>query len=178
MVDLDTTLSLRKPEVQVIVDREAASDLGIPVGTIADTLRDPRRRHAGLEVPRRRRAVRRLAPRPARATGDSTKDLYDLTLPSPTAGLVKLTEPGRSSSDERGPTEIERLSRAADRDRAGQPRGRSRWARPSTAPRRSSKEMNLPPQYSATSSPARPRRWPRRATTSWSPSASRSSSCT
>ena len=39
MVDLDTTLSLRKPEVQVIVDREAASDLGIPVGTIADTLR-------------------------------------------------------------------------------------------------------------------------------------------
>ena len=39
LVDLDTTLSLRKPEVQVIVDREAASDLGIPVGDIADTLR-------------------------------------------------------------------------------------------------------------------------------------------
>ena len=39
MTDLDTTLSLRKPEVQVVVDREAASDLGIPVGTIADTLR-------------------------------------------------------------------------------------------------------------------------------------------
>ncbi len=39
LVDLDTTLSLRKPEVQVVVDREAASDLGVPVGTIADTLR-------------------------------------------------------------------------------------------------------------------------------------------
>ena len=39
LADLDTTLSLRKPEVQVAVDREAASDLGIPVGTIADTLR-------------------------------------------------------------------------------------------------------------------------------------------
>ena len=39
LVDLDTTLSLRKPEVQVIVDREAASDLGVPVGTIADTMR-------------------------------------------------------------------------------------------------------------------------------------------
>ena len=37
--DLDTTLSLRKPEVQVLVDREAASDLGVPVGTVADTLR-------------------------------------------------------------------------------------------------------------------------------------------
>src|SRR4051794_29554419 len=39
LVDLDTTLSLRKPEVQVIVDREAASDLGIPVQTVADSLR-------------------------------------------------------------------------------------------------------------------------------------------
>ena len=39
LVDLDTTLSLRKPEVQVVIDREAASDLGVPVGTIADTLR-------------------------------------------------------------------------------------------------------------------------------------------
>src|SRR5208337_2239342 len=39
LMDLDTTLSLRKPEVQVLVDREAASDLGVPVGTVADTLR-------------------------------------------------------------------------------------------------------------------------------------------
>ena len=39
MTDVDTTLALRKPELQVIVDREAASDLGISVGTIADTLR-------------------------------------------------------------------------------------------------------------------------------------------
>ena len=39
IVDLDTTISLRKPEVQVAVDREAASDLGVPVGTIADTMR-------------------------------------------------------------------------------------------------------------------------------------------
>src|SRR5690606_41973570 len=31
LVDLDTTLSLRKPEVQVRIDREAASDLGVPV---------------------------------------------------------------------------------------------------------------------------------------------------
>ena len=40
LTDLDTTLALRKPEVQVIVDREAANDLGLPVGTVvADTLR-------------------------------------------------------------------------------------------------------------------------------------------
>ena len=39
LTDLDTSLSLRKPEMQVGVDRERASDLGIPVGTVADTLR-------------------------------------------------------------------------------------------------------------------------------------------
>ena len=39
LLDVDTTLSLRKPELQVAVDRERASDLGIPVETIADTLK-------------------------------------------------------------------------------------------------------------------------------------------
>ena len=74
-MDLDTTLSLRKPEVQVIVDREAASDLGIPVGTIADTLRIL---VGGMPVSKFRdgdRAVRRLAPRRGRPTATSTKDL-------------------------------------------------------------------------------------------------------
>ena len=31
LVDVDSTLSLRKPEVQVAIDRDRASDLGIPV---------------------------------------------------------------------------------------------------------------------------------------------------
>src|SRR5436853_5146981 len=38
LVDVDSTLSLRKPEVQVSIDRERASDLGIPVETVATTL--------------------------------------------------------------------------------------------------------------------------------------------
>ncbi len=54
LTDLDTTLSLRKPEVRVAIDREAASDLGVPVGTIADTPPRPRRRPAGDQVPGRR----------------------------------------------------------------------------------------------------------------------------
>lgn len=37
-VDVDTSLSLRKPELRVRIDRERASDLGIPVQTIASTL--------------------------------------------------------------------------------------------------------------------------------------------
>lgn len=38
LVDVDSTLSFRKPEFQVSIDRERASDLGIPVQTIANTL--------------------------------------------------------------------------------------------------------------------------------------------
>ncbi len=38
LIDVDTTLSLRKPEVQVSIDRDRASDLDIPVQTIANTL--------------------------------------------------------------------------------------------------------------------------------------------
>ncbi|MHB0957693.1 MAG: efflux RND transporter permease subunit [Pirellulaceae bacterium] len=37
-VDIDTSLSLRKPELRVQIDRERASDLGISVQTIASTL--------------------------------------------------------------------------------------------------------------------------------------------
>lgn len=37
-VDIDTSLSLRKPELRVRIDRERASDLDIPVQTIASTL--------------------------------------------------------------------------------------------------------------------------------------------
>jgi HAE1 family hydrophobic/amphiphilic exporter-1 len=37
-VDVDTSLSLRKPELRVKIDRERASDLGVPVETVASTL--------------------------------------------------------------------------------------------------------------------------------------------
>lgn len=109
LVDIDTTLSLRKPEVQVIVDREAASDLGIPVVTVADSLRIL---VGGMPVTKFRDGDNQydvwLRARPEERS--STRGLYDLTLPSPTAGLVKLTSLARLR-DERGPTEIERLTR-------------------------------------------------------------------
>jgi len=109
LVDIDTSLSLRKPEVQVIVDREAASDLGIPVVTVADSLRVL---VGGLPVTKFRDGDEQydvwLRARPEERS--TTQGLYDLTLPSPTAGLVKLTSLARLR-DERGPTEIERLTR-------------------------------------------------------------------
>ena len=37
-VDVDTSLSLSKPELRVRIDRERASDLGVSVQTVASTL--------------------------------------------------------------------------------------------------------------------------------------------
>jgi HAE1 family hydrophobic/amphiphilic exporter-1 len=39
MVDLDTTHRGGKPEVEIVVDRERAADLGVPVASVASTIR-------------------------------------------------------------------------------------------------------------------------------------------
>ena len=109
LMDLDTSLSLRKPEVQVIVDREAASDLGIPVQTVADSLRVL---VGGLPVTKFRDGGEQydvwLRARPENRSTE--QNIYDLTLPSPTLGVVQLTSLAKLQ-DARGPTEIERLTR-------------------------------------------------------------------
>ena len=106
--DLDTTLSLSKPEVQVVVDREAASDLGIPVQVVADTLRVL---VGGMAVAKFRDGDRQYDVwlRAKAEERDSTEGLYDLTLPG-RSGLVKLTSLAKLR-DAQGPTSIERLSR-------------------------------------------------------------------
>jgi HAE1 family hydrophobic/amphiphilic exporter-1 len=145
LVDVDSSLSLRKPEVQVAVDREAASDLGIPVGTIADTLRIL---VGGLPVTKFKEADEQydvwLRARPADRA--SSRDLYQITVPSPTAGLVRLSSLARLR-EARGPTEIERYNRQ---------RIVTVLANPETIPigeavtrtRAILEKMNLPPQYS------------------------------
>ena len=79
----------------MIVDREAASDLGMPVGTIADTLR---MLVGGLPVSKFRDGDEQYDVWLRAEAGDrsSTKDLYELTFPSPTAGLVEAVEPGEA----------------------------------------------------------------------------------
>jgi len=146
LVDVDTTLSLRKPEVQVIVDREAASDLGIPVVTVADSLRIL---VGGMPVTKFRDGDEQydvwLRARPQERSG--TRELYDLTLPSPTAGLVKLTSLA-TLKDERGPTEIERLTRERIVTVLANPEGISLGEAMNRA-QAILAEMKLPPGYSA-----------------------------
>lgn len=145
ILDLDTTLSLRKPEVQVQVDREAASDLGVPVGTIADTLRVL---VGGLPISKFRDGDEQYdvwLRAQARDRG-TAHDLYQLTLPSPTVGLVKLASLARLV-DARGPSEIERLGRERIVTVLGNPEGIPLGEAVSRA-EKILQGMALPPQYS------------------------------
>ena len=144
LVDLDTTLSLRKPEVQVLVDREAASDLGVPVGTVADTLRIL---VGGMPVSKFREGDEQYDVwlRAEANDRETTQDLYQLSLPSPSVGLVKLSSLAKLV-DERGPTEIERLGRERIVTVLGNPEGIALGEAVSRG-EKILKAMNLPPQY-------------------------------
>jgi HAE1 family hydrophobic/amphiphilic exporter-1 len=109
LTDLDTTLSLRKPEVQVSIDREAASDQGVQVATIADSLRIL---VGGMPITNFRDAGEQYDVwlRAERLDRARLSDIENMTVPSSRSGLVKLASVARLN-ESRGPTEIERLGR-------------------------------------------------------------------
>jgi HAE1 family hydrophobic/amphiphilic exporter-1 len=145
LTDLDTTLSLRKPEVQVAIDREAASDLNVPVGTIADTLRVL---VGGLPITNFRDSGEQYDVwlRADSMDRSTPAELLNLTVPSPTAGLVKLSSVARLK-ESRGPTEIERLSRDRIVTVLGNPTNIP-LAEALSQSEEILKGMNLPPEYS------------------------------
>jgi len=121
IADIDTTLSLRKPELQVAIDRERASDFGIPVGTIADSLRilvGGRPISKFKEVGNQYDVWLRARP----ADRDSARNVANLRLPSSKAGLVPLTSMAQLN-ESRGPTEIERMGRERIVTVLGNPEG-------------------------------------------------------
>ncbi len=146
LTDLDTTLSLRKPEVQVAIDREAASDLGVPVGTIADTLRVL---VGGLPITNFKDQGEQYDVwlRAEASDRASEQDIYSLTIPSSSAGLVKLSSVA-DLSESRGPTEIERLGRERIVTVLGNPKDGVALGDTVAEANRIVEEMNLPPQYS------------------------------
>ena len=162
IVDLDTTLSLRKPEVQVVVDREAASDLGMPV--------EHDRRHAPASW---------SAAMPVSKFKDGDEQ-YDVWL------RAEAGRPGRSPGDRRpaDPPARRRPAWSSWRaspgceERAGRPRSSASTAsgsstvlgNPEGIPtgrgrRRRGREileaMDLPPRLLVHPHAARPRRWAR-----------------
>ncbi len=107
--DIDSTLSVRKPELQVLIDRDRASDLDIPASTIANTLgvlvggQIVSTYKEGME----QYDVWLRAERPDRS---SAEVLERITLPSPTAGQVQLGNLA-SLAEQQGPSQIDRLNR-------------------------------------------------------------------
>jgi hydrophobic/amphiphilic exporter-1 (mainly G- bacteria), HAE1 family len=109
LLDIDSTVSLRKPELQVTIDRDRASDLGIPVEAIATTLRVL---VGGDIVSRYKEGIEQYdiwlrADKPFRTLPQT---LSNLSIPSPNAGLVQLTNLARINETQ-GPSQIERLNR-------------------------------------------------------------------
>jgi HAE1 family hydrophobic/amphiphilic exporter-1 len=109
LVDVDSTSALRKPEVQVRIDRDRAGDLNIPIQTIADTLSVL---VGGKEVSKYREGSEQYdvwlrADKPFRA---NPQVLSGITIPSPTAGPTQLTSLAEFQ-EARGPSQIERTNR-------------------------------------------------------------------
>ena len=109
LLDVDSTLSLRKPELQVAIDRDRASDLGIPVETIATTLRVL---VGGEVVSRYKEGIEQydIWLRAAKPFRTLPQTLSKLSIPSPNAGLVQLTNLARID-EAQGPSQIERVNR-------------------------------------------------------------------
>lgn len=109
LVDIDSTLSVRKPELQVQIDRDRASDLGIAASTVANTLgvlvggQIVSTYKEGME----QYDVWLRAEKPDRSGANV---LERITLPSPTAGQVELGNLAKLV-EEQGPSQIDRLNR-------------------------------------------------------------------
>lgn len=109
LVDVDSTLSMRKPELQVDIDRERAMDLGIPVQMIANTLSVL---VGGQIVSSYKEGTEQYdvwLRADKRFRGDA-KDLQALAIPSPTAGQIELSSLAKLQ-EKQGPSQIDRLNR-------------------------------------------------------------------
>ncbi|HEX9899650.1 MAG TPA: efflux RND transporter permease subunit, partial [Candidatus Methylomirabilis sp.] len=109
MVDVDTTLARRKPEIRVHIDRDKAADIGVGVDAIAGSLRTM---VGGEEVTKFKEADDQYVVR-LRLREDFRKNaqvISELYVPSARLGLVKLNNVVRLS-EEKGPNQIDRLDR-------------------------------------------------------------------
>jgi HAE1 family hydrophobic/amphiphilic exporter-1 len=109
IVDVDTTLSVRQPELRVQINRQKASDFGIKVQDIAATLRTL----VGGEPVTKFKEEQDQYDVWLRAQLPNRNDphaLNDLTISTPSGELVKLANLA-TMSEERGPAQIDRYSR-------------------------------------------------------------------
>lgn len=144
LVDIDSTLSMRKPELQVEIDRERAMDLGIPVQTIANTLNVL---VGGQIVSSFKENMEQYDVwlRADKIYRTDAKDLLSLTVPSPTVGHVQLSNLA-TLSEKQGPSQIDRLNRQRTVTIMAHPDDVSLNEAVQYA-NECVKSMNLPPEY-------------------------------
>jgi HAE1 family hydrophobic/amphiphilic exporter-1 len=109
LVDVDTTLAVRTPELRLDIDREKASDLGLNVQDVASTVQTF---IAGLPVSKFKEEDQQydiwLRAEPGRRR--TPQDIADLTIQSRSGQLVRLGNVVRLREDI-GPAQIDRLDR-------------------------------------------------------------------
>ncbi len=135
---------MRKPELQVDIDRERAMDMGIPVQMIANTLSVL---VGGQIVSSFKEGTEQYdvwlrADKEFRA---SSKDLQSLTIPSPVAGQVELSNLAQLR-EKQGPSQIDRLNRQRTVTLMAHPDEVSLNEAVQYA-KKCVEEMNLPPEY-------------------------------
>jgi HAE1 family hydrophobic/amphiphilic exporter-1 len=145
MADVDTTLSLRKPEVQVSIDRERASDLGIPVQTIANTLNVL---VGGQPISRFTEGTEQydIWLRADKQYRGNPQTLDLLSVPSPKVGLVELSSLAKVT-ESRGPSQINRFNRQRTVTILANP-DRVSLIEATHAAEKILDDMKLPPAYS------------------------------
>lgn len=109
MVDVDTSLVMRKPELRVNIDRKKASDLGIQVADIASALNIL---VGGEKVTQYKEGADQYDVwlRAVREDRRDDRSIYQLSVPSDRHELVKLENLVRLE-EEKGPSQIERQDR-------------------------------------------------------------------
>jgi HAE1 family hydrophobic/amphiphilic exporter-1 len=109
MVDVDTTLAVRTPELRLLIDREKASDLGVNVRDIAATVQTY---IAGQPISKYKEADEQydiwLRAEPGKRR--TPQDVYDLSLRAHGGQLVRLGNLVHLREDV-GPAEIDRVNR-------------------------------------------------------------------
>jgi hydrophobic/amphiphilic exporter-1 (mainly G- bacteria), HAE1 family len=109
LVDIDTTLSVRTPELRTLVDRKKASEFGIQIEDVADTLQtfvggEPvsKYKEEGEEYDVWIRAIK--------TKRDDTQAVMNLTVPGKNGQLVRIANLVDLKED-LGPSEIDRYNR-------------------------------------------------------------------
>ncbi len=144
LVDIDSTLSMRKPELQVDIDRERAMDLGIPVQMIANTLSVL---VGGQIVSSFKESTEQYDVwlRAAKQFRTDSEDLLTISIPTPSVGQVQLSSLARTQ-EKQGPSQIDRLNRQRTVTLMAHPDEVSLNEAVQFA-NKSVSEMSLPPEY-------------------------------